>query len=123
MQQKSAKSVQASSGNHAVSVASAFTGPLPSPEIIEKYELLVPGSAHGLFEDFHKNSDHSRNMESILVHGSVSKDSRSQWMAYTLVIGMTAAGVACAAFLSLSLGIAVIVSSMPVTVGAFLKNR
>jgi uncharacterized membrane protein len=104
-------------------VVQHHSGPLPSPVILSQYEAIVPGAAAGIFEDFHKNSDHIRKMNENVVNGSVSRDVRSQWMAYSLVIGMTCAGIACAALISIPLGIAIIVTSMPVTIGAFLHRK
>jgi uncharacterized membrane protein len=105
------------------SYATSFSGPLPSPEILERYEQLVPGAASSLFEDFHKNSQHIRDLERFAVERAVSKDKRAQWMAYTLVGGMTLLGLAAAKWIAISLGVAIVVTSMPVTIGAFLKRN
>lgn len=95
---------------------------MPSPEILERYEAIVPGCAHSLLEDFHKNSQHIREIERAAVNGTLCKDARAQWMAYTLVIILTGSAMACAAWFGPAMGIAVAVSSMPVTIGAFLRR-
>lgn len=103
-------------------MAKSFSGPLPSPDILEKYERIVPGSAQSLFDDFHKNSQHIRELEVTAVRGTIKKDARAQWMAYSLAVVMTGASMTCAAFFGPAMGIAMAVSSMPVTIGAFLRR-
>lgn len=41
----------------------SFSGPLPPPEILEKYEKAFPGSAKRIFDQFESQSDHRRKVE------------------------------------------------------------
>lgn len=107
----------------AVRYAESFSGPLPSPEVLAKYDSIVPGAAKSLFDDFHKNSEHIRCIERDAINQAFAKDFRAQWMAYSLVGGMTIAGIVCAQFIAVPLGVAILVTSMPVTIGAFLKKH
>lgn len=120
--EKSLQAQQVKPTATAMQYAEAFSGPLPAPEVLAKYDQVVPGAAKSLFDDFHKNSEHLRSVERVAVHGSVAKDSRAQWMAFILVGGMTLAGIVCAKFISVALGVAIVVTSMPVTIGAFLRR-
>lgn len=41
----------------------SYSGPLPPPEILEKYERLVPGSAERLFQQFEQQTAHRHTVE------------------------------------------------------------
>ena len=42
---------------------SSFSGPLPPPQILEKYESIVPGSADRIIGMAEKQSEHRRSIE------------------------------------------------------------
>ena len=46
---------------------SAYSGPLPHPDILRGFEEIVPGSANRLFTQFEEQSAHRRTMESQVI--------------------------------------------------------
>lgn len=43
---------------------SLYSGPLPHPDVLEKYENVYPGSASKIFQMAEEQAQHRRNMES-----------------------------------------------------------
>ena len=52
------------------SVYSEFSGPLPHPEILAKYENVFPGAAERIFQMAENQANHRRSMEKDSLHFS-----------------------------------------------------
>jgi uncharacterized membrane protein len=44
-----------------------FQGPVPRPEIIEKYEKILPGAAERIFKSWENQTEHRQNLERSVV--------------------------------------------------------
>lgn len=66
-------------------VSESYSGPMPKPDHMDRYNQIVPGAAKDILEEFKANGAHSRKVELIAVKGAVDNDSRGQWMAFFLV--------------------------------------
>ena len=86
-----AKQAQASIGIQ-VQQMTAFSGPLPPPETLAKYNEIVPGSAERIISMAEKQSDHRMGLENKALHWDIV---RSNW-------GLAIGGVICLAFLAVS---------------------
>lgn len=64
---------------------SSFSGPMPPPDVLERYEAVVPGAAKDIVEEFKANGKHTREMTQRGLDGAINADRRSQWMASSLV--------------------------------------
>lgn len=55
--------------HHTVSVQKSemFSGPVPHPEIIERYEKIYPGAAKQIFEEYDRQVLHRHSLEKSLV--------------------------------------------------------
>lgn len=51
--------------------SSTFIGPLPPPEILERYNQAVPGMADRLVKDFEKQSEHRMYIEKQVIRSNV----------------------------------------------------
>jgi hypothetical protein len=51
-----------------------YSGPLPHPNILERFEQIHPGAAGMIFEDFLLQSNHRRKIESSVVRAIVISD-------------------------------------------------
>src|SRR4030095_4782065 len=56
--------------------AAKFEGPLPHPDLLEKYETIVPGGAERIFARFEKQSDHRMQLEANVINGD---NKRANW--------------------------------------------
>jgi len=64
----------------------SFSGPMPPPDILDRYNQIIPGAAKDILEEFKVNGAHSRDMEKAAIRGAIGNDKRGQWMAFVLVI-------------------------------------
>jgi uncharacterized membrane protein len=53
------------------SVEYAYSGPLPPPEVLRKFEEVLPGSAERIFSQFELQSAHRRAQESKVISAGV----------------------------------------------------
>lgn len=83
-----------------------FSGPLPPPEFLEKYEAILPGLADRVVTMAENQSNHRMGSEKLYLMESLKQASRGQLFAfiigmtgvigsiYLLAIGITGAGIA-----------------------------
>jgi uncharacterized membrane protein len=72
-----------------------FSGPLPPPEILEKYNSILPGAAERIFVLLERQSNHRQNLESAVVQSNI-KDSRiGMWLAFWICIFAIGCGTLC----------------------------
>lgn len=62
----------------------SFSGPIPPPEILEKYEQILPGSAGRLITMAENQSRHRQHLEKTVVEGEVKRAWWGLWTGYTL---------------------------------------
>ena len=48
---------------HAVEYSATYSGPVPHPAILKRFEELLPGSAERLFREFEVQAEHRRSLE------------------------------------------------------------
>ncbi|MDP3779081.1 MAG: DUF2335 domain-containing protein [bacterium] len=58
--------VKKTDGNTSI-IATHFAGPLPHPDIMERYEQIVPGSADRIIKKFESQTEHRQKLESRFV--------------------------------------------------------
>jgi uncharacterized membrane protein len=70
----------------AVAVQETFSGPLPPPEVLAKYDEIVPGMAERLLTTFERQADHRMTLERKVIDGDI----RRSWAGLILgfVFGM-----------------------------------
>jgi uncharacterized membrane protein len=73
--------------------ASAYSGPLPSPEHLREYEDVLPGPADRILKMAEKQSDHRQEIEKVAVKGGNSRSWWGLWLGFAisvLVLGLSA---------------------------------
>lgn len=68
-----------------LSVTKTYSGPIPPPELLERYDQIVPGSAQTIIDQFTKQGDHRMSLEQLVIRADVQ---RSKW---GLIAGFTLA--------------------------------
>ena len=63
---------------------SAFQGPLPPPELLERYSQIVPNGADRIVAMAESQLQHRQSLESAVVNGNVAAQSRGQIMGFIL---------------------------------------
>jgi uncharacterized membrane protein len=66
----------------------SFSGPLPPPDALARYDQIVPGAAERIIAMAEKQAEHRQKLESTVVKGNTSSQTRGTWFAF--IISMTA---------------------------------
>jgi uncharacterized membrane protein len=66
---------------------STFSGPLPHPDILVKFEHVIPGAAERLLRMAEKQSNHRQSLERTVVDADIRRSWAGLWTGF--VIGLT----------------------------------
>ncbi len=91
--------VQSQDGSPAITAFTSFSGPIPPPNFLKEYELIVPGIAQRFLDEPHKEAEHRRALEKLMVYEQIKLNKNGQKMAFGLALLSI-----CAAFSSIWLG-------------------
>ena len=72
----------------------SFSGPVPPPDMLEKYEKIVPGSGKIIFEQFVKQTNHRHQMETKVTESNIKNETRGQWMGFIIFMIGVGGGIA-----------------------------
>jgi uncharacterized membrane protein len=67
-------------------------GPMPSPDVMAKYEELYPGAVEFFFHQLQQQSEHRQALERAVTEHNIRASNRGQWMAFILFFVVAAAG-------------------------------
>lgn len=67
-----------------------FQGPLPHPDILQRYDEIVPGAAQMILQEFQSQSEHRRALEDMAVSSSCKREARGQWFALIIALAVIA---------------------------------
>jgi uncharacterized membrane protein len=99
------------------------SGPLPDPETLREYELILPGCAQKIFDNSSKQLDHRIDIEKFGVHETYKQSARGQLMGF----GIGIAGLASAVFSAYlgypQLGITIATIDLVGMVGVFVVGK
>ncbi len=73
--------------NNLTMVRQQYFGPLPPPAVLESFEHIYPGSAKIIVDNFVKQAEHRRSLESIVIRAG-SRDSLLG-VIFAFIMGMT----------------------------------
>ncbi|HBL8964127.1 DUF2335 domain-containing protein [Enterobacter hormaechei] len=65
---------------------SFFRGPLPPPTMLREYNDIVANGAERIMARSEKEQAHRHQMQDKTVTGTINKDRRGQWMAYSITL-------------------------------------
>lgn len=80
---------------HAIARSELFSGPLPPPQVLEKYNQVVPGAADRIIAMAESQSKHRQDLELKVITADIRSAKLGLW--FGLIIGLTAiiGGVSC----------------------------
>ncbi len=64
----------------------APTGPLPSPDAVQRYEQVLPGAADRIMKLLESQSEHRMDMETALVEGALRTERLGQVFGLSIVV-------------------------------------
>lgn len=74
----------------------SFSGPLPHPEIFQKYGEIIPNAPERILKVFEDDSIHARDIQFAALDAERRDNKRAHWMAWSLIFS----GYLLVAFLS-----------------------
>ncbi len=69
-----------------------FSGPLPPPSLLERYEKILPGSAERIFSMAEKQSTHRQTMEKRIIYSETFQAKVGMFFAFIIVIAALITG-------------------------------
>lgn len=70
-----------------------FSGPLPHPETLARYDQIVPGSAETIISVFKSQSEHRQRLEHLVIAGNARRSDRGLVMGFVMVLVVLAVGL------------------------------
>jgi uncharacterized membrane protein len=85
-------------------IIEAWSGPLPHPDMLKKYDDFMPGAAEAIVKNYLANdefmrsetstqSTHRRGIESIFIHGNERRYNIGQFLAASITAGAIIGGI------------------------------
>jgi len=72
----------------------SFSGPIPHPELLQKYDEVQKGFAERIVSMAERQLDHRIKCENAVVNGSVSESRRGQWFGLIVAVLFLSASLA-----------------------------
>ncbi|MCA1705287.1 MAG: DUF2335 domain-containing protein [Actinobacteria bacterium] len=101
----------------------AIRSPLPPPAVLREYERLVPGCTERFLVMTETESNHRREMESLVVRANVRVRSRGQIFAFIIVITAVVGGIVLIALGKGTQGLVALVGALGALATTFLIVR
>lgn len=103
--------------------AAYFSGPLPPPGLLAKYNEVIPNGAERIIAMAEKQSAHRESIESRVVNGNVANQTRGSYFAFILAL----VAILCGFFLihegRSGAGLASIITSVAGLVSVFFYSK
>jgi len=103
--------------------ASAFSGPLPHPDILARYNEVVPNGAERIFAAFERQGVHRESLEMCVVKGNVRSQAQGRWFGFIVAMTAIAGGIYLIAIGRGVWGLPTIVTSLAALVGVFYYGK
>ena len=100
-----------------------FSGPLPPPEVLTKYNEAVPNAAERILVMAEKQADHRRGLEAKVVASNAFNQTLGSVFAFILGLIAIGGGIYLIASGKSTEGLASIISSLTVLGGIFVYGR
>lgn len=103
--------------------ASAWRGPLPSPDDLRAYENLVPGAAERLIKMAEKQSEHRRSLERLVIESGARNSTIGVFVGFVIaLVALALAGYAIYEGRSQT-GTAIVMTTISGLVGVFVIGK
>lgn len=101
----------------------SWSGPLPPPEILDKFAGVFPGCAERIVEMAEKQADHRRQLEGRVVDGNVRSQARGQILGFILAALVFVGSFALIGMGKEATGISLIICDVVALLGVFMYGR
>lgn len=102
------------------STMQSFSGPLPPPEILRKFDEVVPGAAERIIKMAEEQSAHRRDLEKKVIESDVNRSKWGQILGFAIAITGLAASALIAIYGNAIAGSIIGVGTLASLVGVFM---
>lgn len=106
-----------------VIAAQSFSGPLPPPEILKKYEEVVPGSADRIISMAERQGSHRQKLESDVVASNIGNERMGMIFGFTICLLAISGGIYAVMHGKSAGGIAAIITPLVALVAVFVYGK
>jgi uncharacterized membrane protein len=104
-------------------MSSSFSGPIPPPALLEKYNQIIPNGAERILAMAEKQSAHREYLEKRVVDGNVSNQTRGSYFAFVISLTAILGGVWLISHGKSPEGLASIITSLVGLAGVFFYSK
>lgn len=79
-------------------VSMAFSGPLPHPDILKRYDEILPGAAERIIKMAEQQAEHRRSLEQQALKSDVKNSRLGIWFGFIIGISGIIGGIVVAVF-------------------------
>ncbi len=101
----------------------SFSGPLPPPNLLSQYNLVVPNGAERIMAMAEKQQEHRQGIEHCVVHGNKFDQRLGLVLGFIVMMTVAAAGVWCVSIGKDITGLTALVTAVGGPVTAFIYGR
>jgi uncharacterized membrane protein len=73
-------------------VSAKFSGPIPPPDLLIKYEDATHGAASRIIAMAERQAKHRQNLETAIIHSSIRNEKTGMWLAFILTLVLVLIG-------------------------------
>lgn len=100
-----------------------FSGPLPPPELLARYNQVIPNGAERILAMAERQSAHRESLESKVVDGNLAIQKSGSWRAFVLALVVILGGIYLMAAGRDAWGFAAILTSLVSLISVFFIGR
>lgn len=101
----------------------SLSGPLPPPQILERYDRVVPGGAERIVGWVEKQSAHRQAMEQEKLRGDLQNEKRGQYFALIVTLATIAASTLLILQGKDTSGLVLVITELAALAGVFVYGR
>lgn len=101
----------------------SFTGPLPSPEILSKYNEVLPNAAERIISMAEAQAKHRQEIEKTMAFNDILNSRRGLIFAFIIVMSTIIAGTSLIYFGREASGLATIITPIVAVAGLFVYRQ
>ncbi len=106
-----------------VITAQSFSGPLPTPDVLRRYEEVIPGSAERIISMAERQGSHRQDLESTVVSSNITNERLGMIFGFVICLVAICGGIYAVAHGKSAEGIAAIIAPLAALVAVFVYGK
>jgi uncharacterized membrane protein len=101
----------------------SFSGPLPPPEALERYNQVLPGAADRILKMAEQQSQHRQGLERTVVESNAYSQKLGVWLGFIIAMTAVVGGIVLILHGRDGYGLAAIVTALASLAGVFIYGK